>query len=276
MYKNLETKIKSRQFAVIRRRYSPQEVPWRGIHNVIAKAMSICVAFSNKVMDTPELPQPIKRHEAPKYDICSVGRSMIEMLGVLAIIAVLSVGGIAGYSKAMEKFKVNKAVSEYSYLIQGLMEHLDNIQRMSNVQEGNVHHGLVSVVHAAGLVPETWSDRNNNDSMYDNYGNIIQIFSRNSRLVIDMYLGGWTTLEEGGNASLSFSPKFCSTLMQDVVKPLSSVLYYAWFTNGGRTYYGNKFCGSGKRCIQNLTLSEIQKACNYCTNGKVCGLILEF
>ena len=30
------------------------------------------------------------------------GRSMIEMLGVLAIIGVLSVGGIAGYSKAME------------------------------------------------------------------------------------------------------------------------------------------------------------------------------
>ena len=30
-----------------------------------------------------------------KYDICCVGRSMIEMLGVLAIIAVLSVGGIA-------------------------------------------------------------------------------------------------------------------------------------------------------------------------------------
>ena len=31
------------------------------------------------------------------------GRSMIEMLGVLAIIGVLSVGGIAGYSKAMMK-----------------------------------------------------------------------------------------------------------------------------------------------------------------------------
>ena len=38
------------------------------------------------------------------------GRSMIEMLGVLAIIAILSVGGIAGYSKAMEKWKVNKSV----------------------------------------------------------------------------------------------------------------------------------------------------------------------
>ncbi|MBR2136742.1 MAG: prepilin-type N-terminal cleavage/methylation domain-containing protein [Alphaproteobacteria bacterium] len=32
------------------------------------------------------------------------GRSMIEMLGVLAIIGVLSVGGIAGYSKAKASF----------------------------------------------------------------------------------------------------------------------------------------------------------------------------
>ncbi len=38
------------------------------------------------------------------------GRSMIEMLGVLAIIGVLSVGGVAGYSKAMMKWKINKAV----------------------------------------------------------------------------------------------------------------------------------------------------------------------
>ena len=33
------------------------------------------------------------------------GRSMVEMLGVLAIIGVLSVGGISGYSKAMAIFK---------------------------------------------------------------------------------------------------------------------------------------------------------------------------
>lgn len=44
------------------------------------------------------------------------GRSMIEMLGVLAIIGVLSVGGIAGYSKAMMKFKVNKTVDEVTQI----------------------------------------------------------------------------------------------------------------------------------------------------------------
>ena len=45
------------------------------------------------------------------------GRSMIEMLGVLAIIGVLSVGGIAGYSKAMNKFKTNKIADNVSMIV---------------------------------------------------------------------------------------------------------------------------------------------------------------
>ena len=52
----------------------------------------------------------------PEYDykVMQCGRSMIEMLGVLAIIGVLSVGGIAGYSKAMMKFKINKTIQQIS------------------------------------------------------------------------------------------------------------------------------------------------------------------
>ena len=45
------------------------------------------------------------------------GRSMVEMLGVLAIIGVLSVGGISGYSKAMAKFKLTKAQDQISMLL---------------------------------------------------------------------------------------------------------------------------------------------------------------
>ena len=78
---------------VILRRYSLPEVRWWRIHNVIAYAMAIGVAYGNKVMDT-RLPLPVGSGD--KYDIDSsvqYGRSMIEMLGVLAIIAVLSVGG---------------------------------------------------------------------------------------------------------------------------------------------------------------------------------------
>lgn len=44
------------------------------------------------------------------------GRSMVEMLGVLAIIGVLSVGGIAGYSKAMAKYKTTQVLDQISML----------------------------------------------------------------------------------------------------------------------------------------------------------------
>ena len=45
------------------------------------------------------------------------GRSMVEMLGVLAIVGVLSVGAIAGYSKAMMKHKINKTLDEISNIV---------------------------------------------------------------------------------------------------------------------------------------------------------------
>ena len=38
------------------------------------------------------------------------GRSMVEMLGILAIIGVLSVGGLIGYNQAMAKIKLNNII----------------------------------------------------------------------------------------------------------------------------------------------------------------------
>ena len=46
------------------------------------------------------------------------GRSMIEMLGVLAIVGILSVGGISAYQKAMTKYKVNKWTEDVALMVQ--------------------------------------------------------------------------------------------------------------------------------------------------------------
>ena len=74
------------------------------------------------------------------------GRSMIEMLGVLAIIGVLSVGGIAGYSKAMNKFKTNKVADNVSMLVA-------NIKTMYAQQK--TYSGLTTdTAHDMGLVPD--------------------------------------------------------------------------------------------------------------------------
>ena len=51
-------------------------------------------------MKIQQLSKKFKKNES--------GRSMVEMLGVLAIIGVLSVGGISGYKMAMEKITTNE------------------------------------------------------------------------------------------------------------------------------------------------------------------------
>ena len=47
---------------------------------------------------------------------CESGRSMVEMLGVLAIIGVLTIGGLAGYNYAMRSHKTNEIINGASTL----------------------------------------------------------------------------------------------------------------------------------------------------------------
>lgn len=66
------------------------------------------------------------------------GRSMIEMLGVLAIVGVLSVGGIAGYSKAMTKFKANKLIDQITTISMNIRTLFANERDYSSVTPANV------------------------------------------------------------------------------------------------------------------------------------------
>ncbi len=86
-----------------------------------------------------------------KYEEQS-GRSMIEMLGVLAIIGVLSVGGIAGYSKAMTKFKTNKVADNVAMIVTNIrtlyaqQKDYSGLNNYTAVQMGVVPDELVSTL----------------------------------------------------------------------------------------------------------------------------------
>ena len=45
------------------------------------------------------------------------GRSMVEMLGVLAIVGVLSAAGLMGFSKALYTYRMSQAISQVSSAI---------------------------------------------------------------------------------------------------------------------------------------------------------------
>lgn len=45
------------------------------------------------------------------------GRSMIEMLGILAVVGVLTIGGVAGYTKAIHAYRVNKIKNQIATMV---------------------------------------------------------------------------------------------------------------------------------------------------------------
>ncbi|MBQ8557453.1 MAG: hypothetical protein IJ440_01510, partial [Alphaproteobacteria bacterium] len=61
-----------------------------------------------------------------KVKFNEIGRSMVEMLGVLAVTGVLSVGGIMGYRFAMDKYRANDIINEVNMRNRDTWHHYQN------------------------------------------------------------------------------------------------------------------------------------------------------
>ena len=213
-----------------------------------------------------------------------LGRSMIEMLGVLAIVGVLSVGGIAGYSQAMEKWKINKIIEEYSMLMAGLLEYKDNFIKNTPPQS---EPGIVDFVQAAHLVPETWIKKSN-INMSDSLGNHVGIYfssERNAngydvgdRFVFNLYFGRSNTSDN------SFQYNLCRTFFKDLGVAMSyNMLAMGMIPVAQNTNYaGDSWCHGGlgyngetRKCLRDMTLTEISDICKTCQTTN-CGVVFVF
>lgn len=107
-----------------------------------------------------------------------LGRSMIEMLGVLAIIGVLSVGGIAGYSKAMMKYKINKAIEQITMLSQNIRTFYASQKNYSGITcNGDNDDSGCKVIKKAHLAPdEMYQDSSNPNLIYDPWGEEVDVW----------------------------------------------------------------------------------------------------
>ena len=214
-----------------------------------------------------------------RNDICSVGRSMIEMLGVLAIVGVLSVGGIAGYSKAMEKWKIDKLMAEYNQLILGLLEYKDDLQK--NV-EGEPF--LTDLVISLNLIPNTWK-KLNGQFLEDSQGNWLEIRYRQADnydinghgLIIDFLLGGMETDDKGNQKSENFASKTCVELYNTILKPLHYTITGATVWGGNLDYFaGDRYCTKDYICLADATLNQIHEMCNSCDRTRRCNVTVFF
>ncbi len=205
-----------------------------------------------------------------------LGRSMIEMLGVLAIIGVLSVGGIAGYSKAMEKWKINKTIEEYSALMTGLIEYKDNFIKNSEKEK---QIDLGEFIFAAHLVPESWG-LSNKVNITDTNGNNLRAYfvkGRDERFVFDVRFA------RAKSDKSSFSTNLCVAFFKDIGKPLAYMMNAIFITSTQVEYAGEGHCHFGDtsvdgyplRCLNDMTLSEMTDACQKCTE-KACVIYFVF
>ena len=201
-----------------------------------------------------------------------IGRSMIEMLGVLAIIGVLSVGGIAGYSKAMMKIKINRLIDEYSFVFQGLMEYMPRMQGIENGQ------GYVDLLIALNLVPQSWK-KVTSTFIEDSLGNALQLRVFDKALAFEVYLSSYNKVYTD-NAQ---SQLLCLTLIDTVLKPLSNFVDSVYVWRGGaqtqnQQWYGNKQCIDDRKCLRDITLTDIDKQCKSCTidNDRSCSVVFSF
>ena len=185
------------------------------------------------------------------------GRSMVEMLGVLAIIGVLSVGAIAGYSKAMMKYRLNKHAESFNMLLSNALQ----ISRNMNVAETHTQHNVI--LSKLNLLPDSISYNKNNDSLTDIFNNSFTFYStkrwpyytwgilftlQNNKASFDICIN---LIRVGQN----FSSELLYVKRQDIVKEDSSITDYQ-----EDILFGDKMCENNK-CLKNLKIEDIYNIC---------------
>ena len=112
--------------------------------------------------------------------ICT-GRSMVEMLGVLAIIGVLSVGAIAGYGKAMFKYKLNKQTEQLNQVIGAIVRYKSSLMiNPDSADAPTSDYQLVPMLKKLGEIPkEMYTDKD--IFIKDSFGTEYYVYNRNNQ-----------------------------------------------------------------------------------------------
>ena len=230
------------------------------------------ISRSNPVANFFHLDTPVKPECDTLGKSASTGRSMVEMLGVLAIIGVLSVGAIAGYSKAMMKYKLNQHAEAVNLLINNLLSIKDKLQYIPN---GGTQYG--TLFYKMNLLPDGIKYISN-DNLEDIWfkGKIV-IYYANGKYIdngveVQNNFGGirfkFPASSEGReicrNIVIAAKENAANLWLVEVAK------YYN-DTDKGYDYignlYGDKYCNNRNKCLRDLDINKLSELCNACNEA---------
>ena len=173
---------------------------------------------------------------------------------MLAIIGVLSVGAIAGYSKAMMKYKLNKQAEQLNTLISVGARYSHAFSDIEN----NVQYTLIK----AGEIPSEMIKSNN--KIYDIF-NIRYNFSYASGATTGPALVIFINFDLKKNSAETFD--ICRNIVIAAKEARDNLAYISTDSGYGPSnrhvygYYGDKYCFDSSKCIRNINLDDIHKIC---------------
>ena len=187
------------------------------------------------------------------------GRSMVEMLGVLAIIGVLSVGAIAGYQKAMFKYKLNKQAQQLSQIINAVAKYYKSFYG-EQFYNANVTSYFVKL----GEIPKEMIKGNIN-ILYDVFNSTAIVNNIHSES------SGATTMNVQINLNLTddnrYNEDICINSLQTIKEYKSSIYNVSVVgfneenTYSALAYYGDSHCTSNLKCLKDMKLNDMYELC---------------
>ena len=197
------------------------------------------------------------------------GRSMIEMLGVLAIIGVLSVGGINGFSKAMDAYKVNNIVEQIGTIIANA--------KSIGLRQGGKYTGLNNTsAKKMKIIP---------DEMINSSGKVTHVYGGEVRVGSAKELYGSTPTDKGVVVELkSLSRNACIQILSKGLGGPKTILVASGSNspNSSSKISGYTQYSSAAKCEtpsndyaicynQDMPLSTIANACS-CGANNTCAI----
>ena len=208
----------------------------------------------------------------------SAGRSMVEMLGVLAIIGVLSIGAIAGYSKAMMKYKLNKHAESFNTLINNMIQIGPDLSRAFSGTSFNNE-----IFYKLGLVPDGMTYQNQ-WAIKDIFNNTIALnYYYNSQYKHNEYYLTWR-MERSNNKATQRSVEICrNTLIaaKENAANITSVQLRSENSGADNGLYDQKvlngdLSNNTNNLLRNAGVKELDDFCNTCTSEQDCGIYIFF
>ena len=202
--------------------------------------------------------------------IVNADRSMVEMLGVLAIIGVLSVGAIAGYSKAMMKYKLNKQAQGFSFLLNEAIKIKEEMWTRLLKHNESLSAELVGILTKTNSVPDGFTYDLSKSSVYDTFKNPIQFYCYATDTYAEYMLAYNMTKS-------SYSVEICRNMVL-AAKENTADLYFLQMRSvqeaiSANYLYGDRKCNSS-HCLRSAGIKEIDDFCSSCANNSNCTLFV--